>query len=62
MSKIIKLIRNLMFSILFIYGYNLLAQSLNLTIPFNIFTIGFVFIFGIPGFISLLLILLFGFK
>ena len=61
MSKLFKIIKKLLVATFFIYGYNVLSQPLNLLIPLNIFTIGYVGVFGIPGLISLIIVLIFAF-
>ena len=61
MGRIFKLFRKLIVSAFFIYGYNVLAQPLNIIIPLNIITIGYVSLCGVPAMISLLLIFIFSF-
>lgn len=61
MSKIFRILRKLLVAAFLIYGYNVLAQPLNLLIPLNILTIGYVGIFGVPGLISLIIILMYAF-
>ncbi len=61
MFKIFKLIKKLLIAAFLIYGYNVLAQPLNLIIPLNILSISYVGIFGVPGLLSLIIILMFGF-
>ena len=55
MSYIIKFIKKIVFACFFIYGYNLIAQSINLIIPLNTYTILYTSIFGVFGFISLVI-------
>ncbi len=59
MRIIIKLIKKIVVAVFFIYGFNLIGQSINLIIPLNIYTISYTSLFGISGFISLLFILLY---
>lgn len=61
MFKIFKLIKKLLIAAFLIYGYNVLAQPLNLIIPLNILSISYVGIFGVPGLLSLIILLMFGF-
>ncbi len=61
MSKVFKIIKRLLVATLFIYGYNVLSSPLNLLIPLNFLTIGYVSIFGVPGLLSLIMLLMFGF-
>lgn len=61
MSKVFKIIKRLLVATLFIYGYNVLSSPLNLLIPLNFLTIGYVGIFGVPGLLSLIMLLMFGF-
>ena len=61
MYKLIKLLKKFIISAFFIYGYNLLAQPLNIIIPLNFFTIIYVVLFGVPGLISLIIIYLYAF-
>ena len=50
---ILRLIKKIILSILALYGYNLIAQSFNLNIPTNIFTILTVSVFDGLGFLGL---------
>lgn len=61
MSKLLRLIKNIILAGFFICGYNVLASSLNLIIPLNIITILYVALFGVSGLLSLIVILLFAF-
>ncbi len=61
MSKIFKILRKILVGAFLIYGYNVLAQPLNLPIPLNFFTIGYVAIFGVTGLISLIIVLIYAF-
>ena len=56
LKKIIKFLKRILFSFLIIYGYNIIISPVNMIIPLNIITVGYVTIFGIPGFISIILI------
>ena len=57
MKKIVKLIKRVIFSVLFLYSYNILAESLNLIIPINLVTIGVLTILGIPSLFFLIAIM-----
>ena len=52
-----KILKRIIISSFLIYGYNLLAQPLNLIIPINIITISSVSLLGIPALFSLILVL-----
>lgn len=62
MSKILNIIKKVVTSSFLIYGFNILAESLNINIPLNIITIGYVSLFGAPALISLIMIFVFGFR
>ena len=59
MRIIIKTIKKIIVVSFFIYGFNLIGQSLNLIIPINVYTISYTTLFGLSGFISLLFLLLY---
>ena len=61
MHFIFKLIKKIVISSFFIYGFNILAQSINIIIPLNIYTITYTSLFGIGGFFSLIIVLLYGY-
>lgn len=59
LKKIFKLVKKIVVSGLVIYAYNVLATSINATIPINFITLFTVAILGMPclaGFIILMLI------
>lgn len=56
LKKLFNLCKKVVFYCFLLYGFNLLAVSLNLMIPINFFTVGTLTIFGIPSFFSLILI------
>ncbi len=56
MKKIVKIMKNILFSILILYGYNMLATSLNLIVPINVVTVGSITILGMPALFALILI------
>ena len=60
MVKIIyNIIKKIIFSVLFIYGYNIIASSLGYIIPINVFTVLIFTILGFPAFVSLIAIQIF---
>ena len=56
LKKIFELIKKIVFSVFIIYGFNLIAEPLNLVIPINIITVGLITILGMPALLSLILI------
>ena len=56
LKKIFELIKKIVFSVFLIYGFNLIAEPLNLIIPINIITVGLITILGMPALLSLILI------
>lgn len=61
MSKLFKLFKRIIFAAFFIYGYNVIAQPLNVIIPLNLITILYVTTFRVTGLLSLILIYVFSF-
>ncbi len=57
MKKLIKGIRRVSFSILLLYGYNLIMSPLELIIPINFITVGFISLFGSSAMLGLIAIL-----
>ncbi len=57
LKKIFNIIKKIIFSFLFIYAYNLIATSLDATLPINIYTVGIVSILGIPSMVALVLLM-----
>jgi len=56
LKKIFKLIQRVVVSLLLLYTYNVFAVSYNMIIPINLFTLGMLFLFDIPGLLSLIFI------
>ena len=56
LKKIFNLIKKIVFSVFLIYGFNLIAAPLNLIIPINIITVGFITLLGLPALLSLILV------
>ena len=52
---IIKVIKKIIFSILIIYGLDVILSGFNIIVPLNIYTIGIVSLLGFPGLIMLAL-------
>lgn len=61
MKKITKMLKRIIFSVLLLYSYNLLAESLNLIIPINIATIATLTILGTPSLFFLIALMFIGF-
>jgi len=61
MFKSFKLLRLIVLSTFLIYGFDVLANPLNILIPLNIITIFYVSIFGVSGLISLIIIYIISF-
>ena len=57
MKKITKVIKKIIFSVLILYSYNLLAKSMNLIIPINFVTVGVLTIFGVHSLFFLIALL-----
>lgn len=58
LKKILKLIRKITFSVLLLYGYNLIMAPLNMIVPINLITVGLLTIFGSSALLGLIFILL----
>jgi len=56
LKKIFNLIKKIVFSVFLIYGFNLIASPLNLIIPINVITVGFITLLGLPALLSLILV------
>ena len=57
MFKILfNLLKKIVFSVFLIYGFNIIAEPLNLIIPINIITVGAITILGVPALLSLIAI------
>ncbi|MBR1385760.1 MAG: pro-sigmaK processing inhibitor BofA family protein [Bacilli bacterium] len=57
MKKISSIIKKVIFAIVLLYSYNLVAVSFNMVIPINFFTISFLTFLDAPGLVLLGLIL-----
>jgi len=56
MNKIKRCLRRLIVTFFLIYGYNNLVMPINMIIPINIYTILFVYIFGLPSLLAFIVI------
>ncbi len=52
--KLYKFIKNLVFSILYLFAVNLILSKIGYNIPINVFTIGIVYLLKFPGLVVLL--------
>ena len=55
LNKLFNIIKKIIVAVLLIYTYNKMALPLDLFIPMNVITIGFVTLCGIPSIIMLIL-------
>jgi len=62
MRFIYRLSKRVVFSFGIIYAYNMIMQQYNIPIPFNVSTIGFTTILGIPGFLGLIIFYFINFR
>ena len=60
MKFILKYFKRFILGGFLLYAYNLIAQTFNITIPINLFTIAAVGIFDIPGIIALIVLKIVG--
>ena len=56
LKKILDVMKKIIFSILLLYGYNVIATPINVMIPINFITIGAVTILGFPALFALIII------
>jgi hypothetical protein len=59
LKKVTKLVRKFIFSVLVLYGYNIIIAPLGLIVPINLITVGLITILGLPALFSMIAILLF---
>lgn len=59
MKKIYGLLKRIIISAFLLYSFNLVMSPLNVLIPINLITVSILVILGIPGLISLFVILLY---
>ncbi len=55
MKYLYKLLKKVIVSFGILYAYNLLMHHFNLPIPINLYTLSFITVFGIPGFVGLII-------
>lgn len=56
LKKIIEIIKKIIFSIVLLYGFNIIASPINIMIPINLITIGAVTILGFPALFAFIII------
>lgn len=59
MKKIYGLLKRIIISAFLLYSFNLVMSPLNILIPINLITVSILVVLGIPGLISLFVILLY---
>lgn len=59
MKKIYALLKRIIISAFLLYSFNLVMSPLNILIPINLITVSILVVLGIPGLISLFVILLY---
>ena len=55
MKKICYLFKRAFLSMFVLYGFNIVGVNFNFILPINIFSFIIVFIFGLPGIVSLII-------
>jgi len=58
-KKVYRILKSIILSAFFLYGYNIIAAPLDLIVPINVFTICLVSLFGVPAIFGLVVVLLF---
>lgn len=56
LKKIFELIKKIIFSVVLLYGFNIIANPINIMIPINYITIGAVTILGFPALFAFIVI------
>ena len=56
MKKIAKLLRRIIVSALLLYGYNVIAEPINIFVPINIVNISLLTVLGFPALFALIFI------
>lgn len=54
-TRLLKIIKKIIFSILLLYGLNIIIGNLGIYIPINIYSITIISILGVPGLLLLLI-------
>lgn len=57
MKNLLAILKKIIFSVVILYSYNVLAKSLNMIIPINLVTILAITLFGTPALFFLISIL-----
>ena len=55
-KKIFEVIKKVIFSVVLLYGFNIIANPINIMIPINLITIGAVTILGFPALFAFIII------
>lgn len=56
MKKIVKVLRRIIVSALLLYGYNVIAEPINIFVPINIVNISLLTVLGFPALFALIFI------
>ena len=56
LKVVFRLIKKILFNMLFLYSYNIVITPLGLIIPINFITIGFLTILGLPSLFGFIII------
>ena len=56
LKKIGEILKKIIFSIVLLYGYNMITTPINVMIPINLITIGAVTILGFPALFAFIVI------
>lgn len=56
LKKILEVIKKVIFSVVLLYGFNIIANPINIMIPINLITIGAVTILGFPALFAFIII------
>lgn len=59
LKKVTACVKRMIMSPFVLYTYNLISAPIGLTVPINLFTVGSVFVFGLPGLFGLVVLLKF---
>jgi len=56
LKKKLEVIKRIIFSVVLLYGFNIIASPINIMIPINFITIGAVTILGFPALFAFIII------
>lgn len=56
LKKILEVIKKVIFSVVLLYSFNIIANPINIMIPINLITIGAVTILGFPALFAFIII------